>query len=147
MADRPLRIYVAHEPDHEAAARRLDTWPRTNADLTAYHARVSVDVASPAAEPIKAALRDQIIAADIVISIVGQTTFLDAWIDWEIRTARQKPGRAGFVAVMLDDLYAHPPALVGAGTMFVKMKQNYVIDAVEWAIEQNEPTEDFVLED
>lgn len=150
MADMPeytTKIYVAFEPEHERIAQRLDSWTHTNADHTAYNSRVRSGVDVPAAEPMKTALRMQILDADVVVCIVGQTTFLDEWIDWEIKTARSKPGRAGFVAVMLDDLYAHPPALKGAGTMFIKMKQTFVIDAIQWAGEQEDPTEDFILEE
>ncbi len=147
MSETALQIYVCNEPDHELIARRIDSWPWTCSDIESYQARCAIEPDSPAAEPIKAALREQILAADVVLCIVGQTTFMDPWIDWELRTAREKPDRHGFVAIMLDDLYPHPPALLNAGTMFIKMRKTYVIDAVAWAAEQSNPTEDFVLEE
>ena len=147
MSETPLQIYVCHEPDHELIARRIDSWPWTYSEIESYRARCTIEPDSPAAEPIKTALRERILAADVVLCIVGQTTFMDPWIDWELRTAREKPDRHGFVAILLDDLYPHPPALLNAGTMFIKMRKTYIIDAVAWAVEQSNPTEDYQLEE
>ncbi|HWL94839.1 MAG TPA: TIR domain-containing protein [Phycisphaerae bacterium] len=147
MSEQPTTIYVCFEPEHRLLAERVNSWPRTNSDLDQYAARIEHDVGSPAAETVKGELRQQILAATVFVCVVGQTTFMDPWIDWEIRTARDKPGRGGLVAIMLDDLYPHPPGLRGAGTMFVKIKQTFVMDAVAWASEEKDPGEDYILEE
>lgn len=141
------KLYICYEPDHELVAAKLDSWPRTNANTARYNDRHAIDPDSEAAKSLKAELREQINAAEVVVCIVGQATFLDPWVNWELITARSKADRGGFVAVMLDDLYPHPPALIGAGTMFIKLKRTFVMDAIEWAADQRDPGEDFLLED
>ncbi|MBX3393862.1 MAG: TIR domain-containing protein [Phycisphaerae bacterium] len=146
-ASAATKLYICHEPDHDLIAAKLDAWPRTNSDIARYNQRHSINPESELAEPLKTELRAQIHAADVVVCVVGQATFLDPWIKWELTTARSKTHRGGFVAVMLDDLYAHPPSLIGAGTMFIKLKRTFVMDAIAWAADQQDPCEDFILED
>src|SRR5262249_27484136 len=99
MTDRACRIFLCHEPDHEAIAGRIAGWERTNSDSSLYAARREVEVDGPESRPIKDRLGREIDAADVLVCIVGQTTFIDPWVTWELTTAVRKPDRHGAVAV------------------------------------------------
>lgn len=142
-----IRLYVCFEPEQASFANRLDGWPHTNSDRDFYNARLDVPVGDPEAEPIKEKLRQQIYQADVTVCIIGQTTFLNDWITWELNTAKTRPDRNGLVGIMLHEFDTHPPAMLNSGSMFVRFKQNAVEEAVQWAV-TNPPTDhDFMLED
>ncbi len=145
MNAKPLTVYVAHEPDHAAVAARLDRWPKTNIAEADYERRETLK--GPQAEAMKERLRAAIVAADVFICIISQTACIDEWIEWEIGVAKSRPDRRGMVGILLDDLYAHPPAMLNAGSIFIPFKRTYLEDAVTIAAEMVNPTEDVVLED
>lgn len=147
MSQRPPSLFVCFEPDQEICIERLGAWPHTNADRAAYNDRLRHAVASAAADPIKARLREQIFAADVTVCVISQTAFLNDWIAWELETAKSKPNRNGLVGIMLSDLHPQPPAMHHAGTMFVPFKRDAVEAAIEWAIANPPTDQDFTLED
>ncbi len=162
----PIRIYVCFEPNSQAYAERLDSWPWTNQDLDFYNRRVSVAVDSHEAEPIKLCLRQQIEQADVTVCVISISTAHDPWIAWELevsrsghqcrgpdpnglRRAQSSRTRApnGLVGVMLNELDEHPPAMVNCGAMFVPFKRDLVERAVRWVLADRHTSDDFTLRD
>lgn len=159
----PIRMYVCFEPEKQAYAERLDSWPWTNEDLDFYNRRVSVAVDGPEAEPIKLCLRQQIEQADVTVCVISISTAHDPWIAWELEVSRsghqchgqQCPGpdpngtRApnGLVGVMLNEIDEHPAAMVNCGAMFVPFKRDLVERAVRWVLADRHTSDDFTLRD
>ena len=143
----PTRIYVCFEPERQAYAERLDTWPWTNEDLDAYNRRVSVAVDSAEAEPIKVSLRQQIEQADVTVCVITASTSDDAWINWELETAKGSADPNGLVGVTLHEYDAHPPAMVDCGAIFVAFRRDLVERAVRWALDERHTSDDFTLRD
>ena len=137
-----ISIYVCFEPERQAYAERLDTWPRTNEDLDSYNRRFSVDVDSPEAEPIKVRLRAQIEQADVTVCVIAASTCGDPWIAWELEVAK-----SGLVGVTLNEYDVHPPAMVDCGAIFVAFKRDLVERAVRWALAERHTSDDFTLKD
>lgn len=147
MADDGTTIFVCCEPDCQGCAERLDGWTHTNHDKALYDGRTDVAVESEAAEPIKRILRQQIQAAEVTVCLISQTTCLDAWIAWELKTAKVRPDRNALVGIVLDTRNPYPPAMVDSGTIFVSFKQDQVERAIEWALTQHDTSDDFTLQD
>ncbi len=160
----PISIYVCFEPERQAYAERLDTWPRTNEDLDSYNRRFSVAVDSLEAEEIKVCLRQQIEQADVTVCVIGASTCSDPWIAWELETS--KSGREGcrpdpsgtrapkgpsapngLVGVTLHKFDEHPPAMVDCGAIFVAFQRDLVERAVRWALTEKYTSDDFTLRD
>ena len=160
----PISIYVCFEPERQAYAERLDTWPWTNEDLDSYNRRVSVAVDSREAEEIKVCLRRQIEQADVTVCVIGASTSGDPWIAWELETS--KDGREGsglesngtgapsgarapngLVGVTLHKFDEHPPAMVDCGAIFVAFQRDLVERAVRWALTEKYTSDDFTLRD
>ncbi len=172
----PISIYVCFEPERQAYAERLDTWPWTNEDLDSYNRRFSVAVDSREAEEIKVCLRRQIEQADVTVCVIGASTCSDPWIAWELETSKSgregsgpdpKGTRAsngtgapngmgapsgarapnGLVGVTLHKFDEHPPAMVDCGAIFVAFQRDLVERAVRWALTEKYTSDDFTLRD
>jgi hypothetical protein len=141
-----VRVYLCFEPDQAICAERLGGLSCTNADVAAYNARTEVAIQSPAAEPIKERLREQIHASDVLVCIISQTTFLSAWINWEIETAKARKDRRGMVGILLHEFDSPPAGMVDAGSIFVPFKRDAVEQGLAWAAGQVNPTEDYFIE-
>ncbi len=133
----PISIYVCFEPERQAYAERLDTWPWTNEDLDSYNRRVSVAVDSREAEPIKVCLQQQIEQADVTVCVIGASTSGDPWISWELEVSKSgRQGRGadpsgtrapnGLVGVTLQKFDEHPPTMVDCGAIFVAFNRDLV---------------------
>jgi hypothetical protein len=146
-ADDPTRIYVCYERDSAALAARLDAWPRTNADAEEYLRRLDTPMASAAAEPIRARLREQIRAADVTVCLVGDETSDSAWIAWEIEESKRGPSRNGLVAVKLQEYSLPPTGIMSCGAIFVSFQREKVARAIEWAAGEPHSDEDYTLVD
>lgn len=128
-------------------ADRIDDYPLGQADLDAYDGRIALPPDAAASSSIRNAIASQIRASDVLVCVIGQTTFLDPWVDWEIRTYVGKPDRHGIVGIMLHDLNTPPAAMVGQGSIFINFKKDALQAAVEAAMEATDLTEDFVIDD
>jgi len=143
----PISIYVCFEPERQAYAERLDTWPWTNEDLDSYNRRVSVAVDSDEAEPIKVCLRRQIEQADVTVCVIGASTCSDPWIAWELEVSKSGHDPHGLVGITLQKFDEHPPAMVDCGAIFVAFKRDLVERAVRWALTERHTSDDFTLRD
>ncbi len=148
----PMSIYVCFEPERQAYAERLDTWPWTNEDLDFYNRRVSIAVDSREAEPIKACLRRQIEQADVTVCVIAATTCGDPWIAWELEVSKsghecrgQNPN--GLVGVTLHEFDEHPAAMVDCGAIFVPFRRDLVERAVRWTLTDRQTSDDYGLRD
>ncbi len=141
------RIFVCYEPDLQSLADRLDAWPNTNADRSAYNNRANTPFDSPAAELVKQSLRAQIESAQVTVCLISKTTHSDEWINWEIETAKSAPRRNGLVGILLHE-YNRPPApMINSGAIFIYFKRDQVERAIEWAATEHPTNEDFILQD
>ncbi len=147
MASERTKIFVCFEPDYEGYAERLDAWTHTNQDRAFYNRRIEVPVESPAAESIKRVLREQILEAEVTVCLISQVTSLDDWIAWELATSKTGPDSRGLVGIVLHEHNAHPPAMVDSGAIFVPFKQDTVERAIEWALTEQNTSDDFTLQD
>ncbi len=154
----PMSIYVCFEPERQAYAERLDSWPWTNQDLDFYNRRVSVAVDSHEAEPIKLCLRQLIAQVDVTVCVISISTAHDPWIAWELEVSGSghqgrgpdpngKRAPNGLVGVMLNEIDKHPPAMVNCGAMFVPFKRDLVERAVGWVLADRHTSDDFTLRD
>lgn len=143
----PAKLFVAHESEHRMIAERIDGFPRVQPDLDSYDARTAAKPDAAEAEPVRDALGGQIRSCDVLVCVIGQTTFLDPWIDWEIRTYTDQPDRHGLVGIMLHDLNTPPAAMIGRGSIFINFKKDALEAAVEAAISATDLTEDFVIDE
>ena len=143
----PISIYVCFEPQRQAYAERLDTWPWTNQDLDAYNRRIEFGVDSPQAEPIKLRLRERIEQADVTVCLIATSTSSDPWIAWELEVSKSGPNPNGLVGVTLQKFDEHPPAMVDCGAIFVEFKRDLVERAVRWALTERHASDDFTLRD
>jgi len=141
-----VQIYVCYEPDDDIYAGRLKDWPHTNGGAE-YAARAAVGVDSPEATALRATLREQIRAADVIVCIISQGTARDSWVDWELREARSNAPRTGMVGVKLAEHVRIPPAMTDCGAIVVPFRRTTVERAVEWALKENHASGDFTLLD
>ena len=140
-------VYLCFEPDRQAYAERLDTWPWTNQDLDFYNRRVESAVDDPHAEPIKSRLRECIEQADVTVCLIATSTSHDPWIAWELEASKSGAEPNGLVGVTLHELDEHPPAMVDCGAIFVPFKRDLVERAVRWALTERHTSDDFTLRD
>ncbi len=140
-------LFLSYEPDQRLVADRLSDWRLANDDLAAYDARTAAPPDDAASAQRCESIRRQIESADVLACVIGQTTFLDKWVDWEIRTFVAKPGRHGMIGIMLHDLNTPPTAMVDHGSIFIKFKKDAMEAAVQAAMEMVDSDEDFVVED
>jgi len=138
-------IFVCYEPDLQSLADRLDAWPHANADKPVYNDRTNTPCESPAADPIKKTLRQQIESAQVAVCLISKTTHADEWINWEIETAKSAPQRTGLVGILLHEYNRPPPPMVHSGAIFIYFKRDQVERAIEWAATEHPTTEDFIL--
>lgn len=146
MSASAVRIYVCHEPDDDIYAGRLSDWPHTNGGVV-YASRAELGVSSLEAETVKATLREQIRAADVIVCVISQGTARSEWVDWELREARGTNPRRGMVGVRLDEHVRVPPGMVDCGAIVVPFRRTTVERAVEWALKENHASGDFTLLD
>lgn len=140
-------IFVCFESDQSISAQRIDGWERTNADLAEYSARTNTPINAPAAEAIKARVAAQIAAADVIVCVIGPTTWLCDWVTWELKTAKSSPRRKGLVAVMLHDRDLPPQELQGCGAVFVRLRREQLEGAIVYAQQVPDTTDDFMFLD
>ena len=118
---------------------------RGRRDAVSYNRRSDVPVESAAGEAIKEALREQIGAAQVAVCLISPTASLDAWIAWELQTA--KAAQKGLVGILLDEHAQHPAAMVDSGAMFVPFKRDAVEVAIDWVLAERHTSDDFTLQD
>lgn len=147
MTDEKPKIFVCFESHYQGCADRLDAWTHTNQDKAFYISRTDVPVESPAAEPIKQILQEQIHKADVTVCLISQTTCLDDWIAWELKTSKTGPDRNGLVGILLHEHGTHPPAIVDSGATFVPFKRDVVELAIESAMTADDTSGDFRVQD
>jgi len=127
-------------------ADRLAERPPANAPLDVYDARVAAPPDAAASRAVRESLERAVAAADVLVCVIGQTTFLDPWIDWEIRTYLAKPARHGIIGILLHDLNTPPAAMVDRGSIYIKFKKDAFETALESALSMTDSDEDFVIE-
>ena len=140
-------IYVCFEPDQSICAERIDGWHRTNDDLAEYSARVETPIDAPEAAAIKARLSRQIREADVLICVIGPTTWLNEWVAWELETAKADTDRKGLVAIMLHHQDLPPSQLQDAGTVFIRFRREQLEGAIVFARQVPNHEEDFMFLD
>lgn len=143
----PASIYVCFEPDQTLCAERIDGWHRTNADLAEYSARVETPIDAPEAAEIKARLSRQIHSADVLVCVIGATTWLNEWVSWELDTAKADANRKGLVAIMLHHQDLPPKQLQDAGTVFIRFRREQLEGAIVFARQVPNHEEDFMFLD
>lgn len=146
MSGSAVQIYVCHEPDDDIYAGRLNEFPHTNGGAE-YALRAGVGAGLPAATALKAKLREQIRAADVVVCVISQGTARDSWVDWELREARSSTPRKGIVGVKLAEHVRIPPAMTDCGAIVVPFRRTTVERAVEWSLKESHTSGDFTLLD
>ena len=139
-------LYVCHEPDDAVLAGRLDAWPRTNSDLPAYNARVSLAVDHPDSVRVRDELATAIRSARVCGCIVSQATLFDPWVAWEIEQATQPQG-PGLVCVLTHDGDPPPPGLLNRGAIFVRFQRDQIERAIVWQAKKPGNQDDFRLSD
>ena len=142
-----VKVFVCFEPDQALCAEQLVAWQQMNSNLARYNARITLEPDSEEAKPIKRQLREQIIAADVTICLIGQTTFLSDWISWELDTSKARPNPNGLVGIKLHEFDAPPEAMLNSGTIFVPFRRDAIAEAVDWAAQNRGGVEDFLLEE
>jgi len=140
-------IFLCYDPPDRVCADKFADWPRTNALAAAYDARVETLFDRPAAEPLRAALRAQIRAADVTVCLIGEDTWRSPWIDWELRMSKESPRRNGLVGVVLQTYHPRPAAIENSGAIFVPFKRDAVARAIRWAATESYTQDDFTLVD
>lgn len=143
----PPTLFISYEPDQRLIADRIDSHPRSQPDLDGYDARCTANPDDARSAATRKAISEQIRASDVLVCVIGQTTFLDPWIDWEIRTYVERPDRKGIVGIMLHDLNTPPPAMIGRGSIFINFKKDAFEAAIDAAGNAVDLTEDFVIDD
>lgn len=142
-----VRLFISYEPDQRMVSERLTDWTLANPPLDEYDARSTAPPDSPASAAIRGKITEAIASADVLVCPIGQTTFLDKWVDWEIRTFLAKPERHGIIGLMLHDLNTPPQAMIDHGSIYIKFKKDKFETAVEAAMAMTNSDEDFVIED
>ncbi len=143
----PHTLFLSYEPDYRMIADAIVDFPLIQSDLDAYDARIATKPDAPDSVDARKAIEAQILASDVLVCVIGQTAFLDPWIDWEIRTYVNKPGRRGLVGIMLHDLNTPPAAMVEKGSIFINFKKDAMWAAVDGAMNATDLTEDFVIDE
>ena len=140
-------LYVCFEPDQSVAAERISEWRRTNANLEEYRARVDTPIDSPEAEPIKARLGTQIASADVVICIIGPTTWLNDWVTWELQMAKTASPRKGLVAILLHEKDLPPTEIQNSGAVFIRFRREQLDGAIVYSRQVPDTTDDYMFLD
>ncbi|HPF38374.1 MAG TPA: TIR domain-containing protein [Phycisphaerae bacterium] len=140
-------LYLCYEPDYRMIADRVDGYSVCPTNLDAYDARVDLSPDDPDAAPIRESLSAQIRTCDTLVCLIGQTTFLDPWVAWEIRTYLERPDRRGLVGIMLHDLNTPPADMIEKGSIFIKFKRDALEAAVDGAIGATDLSVDFVIDE
>lgn len=140
-------IYVCFEPDQTIIAERITDWRRTNDDLEEYCAREDVPINSPQAEPIKARLAKQIDEADVLICIVGATTWLSDWVTWELKTAKAASERKGLVVILLHEKDLPPTDVQNSGAVFIRFRREQLDGAIVYSRQVPDVTDDYMFLD
>jgi hypothetical protein len=144
MTDRPVTIYVSHEPDLEVLARRLDNWPKLNAG-ECMAGRAALDPAGPESAALRDRLAGFIRAADVFICLISRTCFADPWMLWELRQAVGASPRPGMVGILLHEHARHPAGIDDRGAIFVPFRRDAVQEAIAWAATNRPAAGDFTL--
>lgn len=142
-----MSVFLCYEPDHRTVANALCEFGPTQTSLNGYDARIAHSPDSAASDADRRRMTDEIQAADVLICIVGQTTFLDPWVNWEIQQFKARPDRKGMVGVILHKLFTPPQSMANAGSIFCNLKRDKVAMAVETAMELDDLSEDYAIEE
>jgi len=142
-----MSVFLCYEPEQRPTAEPLCEFDPAQADLNDYDARVQHAPDHDAAGPARQRIAGEIAAADVLVCLVGQTTFLSPWIQWEIEQYLAKPQRNGMVCIILHKLYSPPIALKDAGTVYCNLKRDKVAMAIETAQALDDLTDDYAIED
>lgn len=142
-----MSVFLCYEPDQRPAAEPLREFGLAQANLDDYDRRVQHAPADQASSATCARIAAEIVAADVLICIVGQTTFLSTWIAWEIEQFRAKPNRNGMVCIITHKLFSPPVGLKDAGTIYCNLKRDKVDMAIESAMNLDDLTDDYAIED
>jgi hypothetical protein len=147
MSDEPVPIYVCYEPSQRGHAERIDDWPRTNVELDRYDARVAAAPDAPEAARSRALVDGWIRAARVVVCLVSENAWRDAWVRWELAMAKQPDDRKGLVGVTIDSYAPYPREMIDSGAIFVRYNRDHVARAIRWAATGRYVREDFTLVD
>lgn len=142
-----MSVFLCYEPEQRPAAEPLCEFGPAQANLDDYDARVKIAPDDDAAATVRQRVAAEIAAADVLVCLVGQTTFLSPWITWEIEQYLAKPNRNGMVCIILHKLYSPPIALKDAGTVYCNLKRDKVAMAIETAQSLDDLTDDYAIED
>lgn len=147
MSDEAVSIYVCYEPSQRGHAERLADWPRTNGDLEQYDARVAAPPDAAESAGMRELVGGWIRAARVVVCLVSEDAWRDAWVRWELAAAKDPADRKGLVGVTIDSYAPYPREMLDCGAIFVRYNRDHVGRAIRWAATGRYREEDFTLVD
>jgi MTH538 TIR-like domain (DUF1863) len=108
------RILVSFQAEDMKHANLIDAWgANENHDFNVYNERLRIPINSTQAEYVKRLLRERIERASVVVCLIGATTSLSSWVNWELAHGKSK-GK-GLVGVLLAPHNRKPREINDAG--------------------------------
>lgn len=147
MGSKPVSIFVCYEPSQRGHAERIADWPRTNSDLDRYDARAAAAPDAATSAGARDLVGGWIRAAQVVVCLVSEDAWRDAWVQWELAAAKDPADRKGLVGVTIDSYAPYPRAMLDSGAIFVRFNRDHVGRAIRWAATGRYLQEDFTLVD
>lgn len=141
-----IKIYVCYEPEQDLLASRIDGWVRTDPH-DPYAQRAGLGPQDAGAEALRLQAQAAIAAAEVVVCVISQTAARDAWIAWELETARSCDPPRPLVGVLTAEYNPHPRAMVNRGAVFVPFRRDIVDRGIRWAHQMQASDDDFTLKD
>ncbi len=126
------RIFVSYDYDNDKHYRHLlSAWDANKSFNFTFDDHSTPLINSVDAGRIKAAISVKMAGAGCLLVIVGKQTAKSDWVAWEI--AKAKELKLGLVAVKIDDQYATPAGLIGAGA---KWAMSFTESSITTAVNQ-----------
>lgn len=125
------KVFIGYDYDNDKTAKdRLLGWDTEKEyDFSSYDRSFDVAVDSEDAAVLKQDLAARIGDSGIFLCIVGEETYHNAWIEWEIRKAIELKKK--LVAAKIDSTNNSPAAIQGVGASWSTM---FSFDAVKKAM-------------
>lgn len=146
MPSQPPTIFLCYESHDRVLAERLVEWPRANADLAVYASRTVTSPTVRQSAGHRRRIRQQIAASDVLVCLIGEDTWRDEWVAWELHQARRCT-RVGLVGVLLQSWHLRPDNLTNVGAIFVPFRRDRLQRAIRWAATEHFDADDFTLVD
>jgi len=142
---RPPRIYFCYESIYRIYVDRVTSWPSTNLGAQESERRDRLDPRTDSSAGLRDALASCIAAADVVICVIAQSTFLDEWIEWELIQAIRRSPRPGLVGILTQEHLRKPKPMTDVGAIFVPFRKDMLERAVAWSLSERHTAGDFTL--